>query len=171
MKEFIVKLSVILSVIEGRVAASVQNDDVPELMQELNTFVRNIVEEEGFSDISSSPNFLSRRNGGWAYYSTFEYCSEQSLIRLCIDVRTADHPSKPNLADKNKKRAEILQNKFGSENDYEVLDMYYKSHSWGAQYFIGKGDQYSDPVTSLTDLGKMLKGKLHKILDKYSSGD
>lgn len=169
MKTTIVKLDIVIDIINNIRSSSYLDEPVPELMDELHKDVDSIVQSEGFTRKLNLSNNLSRRNGGWAYYDTYTLFEGESKITLIIDVRTADHPSKPNLETKNVKRLDILKRVYEGENAaHEVIDTYYHERDWGVQYYIGKGNRYSDPADSIDKFNIMLKGQLNKIKNKYS---
>lgn len=177
MQFVIIKLNIILEVQSDVINSSTKLESIPALMKELNSDVYSVVQSMGFESMQPIYPEPSRRGGGWAFYNVYSLQLPQCEIRLIIDVRTADHPSQPDLATKNKKRNahmdKKLSNLLDDENDNSttetaLVDIYYKERDWGVQYYIGKGDNYSDPVTSLDKLNTMLEGQLNKIIRKYS---
>lgn len=168
MRTAVVLLNVIGDFADIVESSSRIEDESPELMKELHYDVDEVVISVGFVRTRPTPDKIpSRRNGGWAYYDSYIIESDNLQIRLGINVRSADHPSKPNLKSKNKKRMDALEQELDTVDELEVIDTYYRERDWGAQYYIGKGDKYSDPVDSLDKLNTMLKGQLTKLIQKY----
>lgn len=168
-KTIIVKLDV-AAYIGSIIASSQVTDDGPKIAKELQLSVYNVMKSEGFMLTKPLDTEPSRRNGGWAYYDDYKYVSSESNLKVIVNIRSADHSSKPDLATKNKKRLSALERNSSKEDkdaNLAVLDTYYTERDWGVQYYIGKGDKYSDPVDSLDKISMMLKGQLSKLKDRY----
>lgn len=169
MTTVIAKIEVLFEVIESIDSATSNNLNIPTLMTELHTHVDKVVRKAGFIRARELDDDPSRRNGGWAYYDTYSFSNDEDCIKVLVNVRSANHPSQPNLESKNRKRTEILQkeaesiSKNSSDIDKHVIGTYYKERDWGVQYYIGKGNKYSDPVDSLDKLDVMLIGQLNKL--------
>lgn len=166
MKKIVASLDIIVN-INNMLITSASSHNAPALVTELHENVDKVARKCGFYRPNSLDDIPSRRGGGWAFYDTYILEGQDSTIKLLINVRSADHSSKPNLAVKNEKRLEELRSTHPGE-DVEVIDTYYKERDWGAQYYMGKGNSYSDPVDSLEKLDAMLEGHLRKLIDKYS---
>lgn len=168
MRTVVTRLNILLELPDkAKLVASV-NDEAPELMTELRNAVIRTVLEFGFTSSRAIDVPVSRRNDGWAYYDTYTLETDECKILVGIDVRSANHASKPNLKEKNKMRLDKAKYKFPEDTPIELIDTYYQERDWGAQYYIGKGNNYSDPVDSLDKLIIMLKGQLNKIVSKYT---
>lgn len=155
-----------------------KDDPIPTILKELDDKVADVVMSNGFEDNTLVSHRLSRRNGGWSIYTNYILVEDVVTVKLDIDVRASNHPSKPNLAERSAKRISALKDKvvpdlqeaFDTESDIgtDVLDVYYQERDWGVQYYIGKGNSYSEPITSLDKLLSILDNKIKKIVDKYS---
>lgn len=177
MKTIVVKLEVILDIVELPVAASINQDPIPDLMRSLKEDVDQIAEKCGLVKSVYADDHPSRRNGGWAFYTPYFYEAENKLLKIVIEIRTADHPSKPSLAKKNENREDAFrkgklpkildENSHEDEVGLEFVDTYYQEREWGVQYYIGKGSQYSQPANSLDEFNVMLVGKFKKLIAKY----
>lgn len=157
----IIKFNIVVS-IQSDIQSSTQIN-APDVLQQLNQNISDLVASFGFIAIDFNPR-ISNRNDGWAFYRTYVLTRADNTIKLIIDIRTADHPSRPALAIKNEKRLAALSQEGAPAH---VMDIYYKDRNWGVQYFVGKGNEYSDPVTSLSQVDDIVSGQLHKIVDKY----
>ena len=175
MKSIIVRLDISFETFE--ILGSTQKDPVPAIMKELHVDVNEVTNDCGFENVYPLSNKPSRRNDGWAYYDTSVYTHGDSEVLLTINIRSANHKSKPNLQVKNAKRKDLLKKDLKniqqvypnlSDPDIAVIDTYYEQRDWGVQYYIGKGDEYSEPVDSLDKLNVILKGQLEKLKSKYT---
>lgn len=162
----VVKLNIIVansSIIENSTQV------VPNVLQQLNETISKLVESFGFVAVDFNPR-ISNRNGGWAFYRTYVLESDNYSIRLIIDIRTADHPSRPSLAVKNEKRFSALSSEAERVNAQpKLMDIYYKQGDRGVQYFIGKGDNYSDPVSSIAQVRDIVQKQIEKLVNSYST--
>lgn len=142
-----------------------------EFLTNVNNQVIEILESHGFSLWNNVPRNISQRNGGFAFYDTYAYYSDNVVIKLILNVRMADHPSQPDLETKNKSRIEVLESSVelikSGQADLEILDIYCKKHDWGVQIFVGGNKEYSAPVTSFESMKLILDGKLRKMISKY----
>ena len=143
---------------------------VPDVLEELNEDISKLVESFGFVAIDFNPR-VSNRNGGWAFYRTYLLERDDYSIRLVIDIRTADHPSRPSLAVKNEKRLSALSEEISRLNAQpKLMDIYYKQEDWGVLYFIGKGNNYSDPVSSITQVHNIVEKQIEKLVNTREGG-
>ena len=52
-------------------------------------------------------------------------------------------------------------------NDVELLDSYYDTQKSDVRYFLGKGDEYSDPVYSLDKFINYLGQRIVRLVSKH----
>lgn len=180
MKTIIMKLDIIIDIADTNVSASQKSmlKSVPEEMNELNSAVDVKLKAMGFHLIGHYDDDPSIRNGGWAFYNSYKLIRDDNQIKLIIAIRTANHPSKPNLVKKNENRmkGEVdieLRRKLKQEgydldlNDVELMDSYYDTQKSDVRYFLGKGDEYSDPVYSLDKFINYLGQRVVRLINKH----
>lgn len=177
-KTVVVKLDVVVDIFGATIAAAGTQEPIPDVLSDLNKCTKDVFNEFGFERSELSDDEPSRRNGGWAFYNIYILVLDNLTVKFLVDVRTADHSSKPALADKNKKRKEAderdvtpqLKKQYpgSSHIESELMDIYYKKYDGGVQYFIGKGDTYSNPIKSLDRLKSILAAQIKKLIEKYN---
>lgn len=180
MKTIVMKLDIVIDIADISVSASEESilKNVPEEMNELNSAVDAKLKALGFHLIGHYDDDPSTRNGGWAFYNSYKLMKDGDQIKLIIAIRTANHSSKPNLAKKNENRmkGEVdveLRRKLKQEghslnlDDVELLDSYYDTQKSDVRYFLGKGDEYSDPVYSLDKFINYLGQRVLRLINKH----
>ena len=139
--------------------------DIEHFVNQLNNEIDLLVKSLGF-DSSDLGMRKSRRNGGYSLYQTYLYPGDTSEIRLVIDVRVSNHPSKPDLKTSRNQRIQDMKNKLNTSN-VDVLDIYCKEHNQTMYIYFGKSTDYAKPVTSVEQLKSILTGKLTKLINKH----
>ena len=180
MKTTVIKLDILIDIAETDINASQKGvlESVPEEMSELNSAVDSKLKAMGFQLIGHYDDDPSTRNGGWAFYNSYKLIGDNNQIKLIIAIRTADHPSKPNLAKKNENRmkGEVdveLRHKLKQEghelnlHDVELMDSYYDVQKSDVRYFLGKGDEYGDPVYSLDKFINYLGQRIVRLISNH----
>lgn len=144
------------------------------LVETLKNCVVSVTEDLGFSLDTASLDRISRRNGGYAWYNYLIYNQEDSSIHIRVDLRVSDHPSHPNLEEKNKIRLANMKQGLKRSglpvDNLALLDTYCKKYDWGIQLFVGTNmdKNYTSPVTSFESFERIVKGKLLKIIKECS---
>lgn len=109
---------------------------------------------------------------GCSLYDYYLFYSDNGVIKVIIDLRVANHKAKPSF-EANKQNAEHkvktnLSVLDISDAQVEYLDVVFKKHDWGLQYFVGGTSDYMQPVDNINQLDSILYGKISKILEKHS---
>lgn len=143
-------------------------DNIGIIINKLDDSVSLIASNLGFKPLSANPRHISQKNGGYALYSTYMLSENNIQFKLIVDIRVADHPSKPNLAERNTIREDILVNTIpelqSNNSNLALLDMYCKKLDWGIQIYVGKGSEYSEPLTTLESAADVVNAKIKKTL-------
>ena len=153
------------------IAASTQQHSNPELRTVVEGFNDNILRELrglGFTELARNPRYVSERNGGYALYNTLVLSEPLVQFKVLMDIRVADHPSKPSLVARNADRTESLEARFPElKGDYASLvlfDTYCKQHDWGVQVFIGRDAdlEYEQPLSSIESAFNVIISKIER---------
>lgn len=139
--------------------------DTHKFVKQLSEEVHSHVKLFGFQS-EDDDTHISKKHGGYSLYQTYVYPGDSSEIRLVIDVRVSDHPSKPDLKTSNDRRIHNIHDSLDASN-VEVLDIYCKEHNKIMYIYFGKGKNYAKPLTSVEHLKSILTGKLTKLVNKY----
>ncbi len=158
----------------AEIESSVQTDVVtmPEFMQNVWSQVSEVIDSKGFVPVLATANRISNLNGGFSLYNTYTYTTDESILKLVLDVRLSDHPAKPNIEKRNQARMRqiidiFMEVKHGTASA-EVLDIYCKANDWGVQIFIGGKKDYNKPVSKFEDMNRILEGKLDRFIQDHA---
>lgn len=176
----VVKLSIDVDFIEANsdVASSTKikqdvPDDAPDFLRELASGAIQILKNHGFRRYDVIDATRSTLNGGYSLYLVYLLeSSDAATVKLIVDLRTSNHPAKPDYASSQKRRKQGLDKirdaHFNSSVGTEPLDLSYRNRDWGVQIFVGSTREYSQPVDSIEQALDIFDKKVAKLVEKYS---
>ena len=148
-------------------------DDAPDFLRELASGAIEILRNHGFRRYDVIDATRSTLNGGYSLYLVYLLeSSDASAVKLIVDLRTSNHPAKPNYTSSYQRRKKgldkIRDEHFDSNVGTEPLDLSYRERDWGVQIFVGGTREYSQPVDSLEQALDIFDKKVAKLVEKYA---